>query len=59
MTYPILRDEDDAVGTAFQVKSIPATVVLNAQGEELERIVGPVSEEGLRQLLRKYHPLLK
>ncbi|WP_336045935.1 TlpA family protein disulfide reductase [Solibacillus ferritrahens] len=58
VTYPILRDEDDGVGTAFQVKSIPTTVVLNAQGEELERIVGPVSEEGLRQLMRKYQPLL-
>lgn len=58
VTYPILMDEDDAVGKAFQVKSIPTTVLLNAQGEELERIVGPVSEEGLRQLIKKYESLL-
>lgn len=54
VTYPILLDEIDAVGTAFQVISIPTTVLLNADGEELARIVGPVSEDGLRQLIKKY-----
>lgn len=54
VTYPILLDETDSVGTAFQVLSIPTTVVLNAQGQELERIVGPVSEDGLRQLIKKH-----
>lgn len=54
VTYPILLDETDAVGTAFQVLSIPTTVLLNTQGEELERIVGPVSEDGLRQLIKKH-----
>lgn len=54
VTYPILLDETDAVGTAFHVLSIPTTVLLNAQGEELERIVGPVSEDGLRQLIKKH-----
>lgn len=50
MTYPILLDETDEVGTAFRVMSIPTKVLLNAQGEELERLVGPVSEEGLRHI---------
>lgn len=59
VTYPILLDETDEVGTAFQVMSIPTTVLLNAQGEELERIVGPVSEEGLRQLIKKYQSYLE
>ncbi|MFL0584832.1 TlpA family protein disulfide reductase [Solibacillus silvestris] len=59
VTYPILLDETDEVGTAFQVMSIPTTVLLNAQGEELERIVGPVSEEGLRQLIKKHQSYLE
>lgn len=54
VTYPILLDETDAVGTAFEVMSIPTTVLLNAQGEELARIVGPVSEDGLRQFIKKH-----
>lgn len=59
VTYPILLDETDASGTAFQVLSIPTTVLLNAQGEELERIVGPVSEDRLRQLIEKYQSFLE
>ena len=59
VTYPILLDEIDTIGTAFQVISIPTTVVLNEQGEELERIVGPVSEDRLRQLIEKYQSLLE
>lgn len=59
VTYPILLDETDEVGTAFRVMSIPTTVLLNAQGEELERLVGPVSEEGLRQLIKKHQTYLE
>lgn len=59
VTYPILLDETDAVGTAFQVMSIPTTVLLNENGMELERIVGPISEEGLRQLINKHQTLLE
>lgn len=59
VTYPILLDETDTVGTGFQVKSIPTTVLLTAQGEELERIVGPVSEEGLHTLIKKYQSIAK
>lgn len=54
VTYPILLDETDEVGTAYNVMSIPTTVLLNAAGEELTRIVGPISEEGLRELVKKY-----
>ncbi|MEK4080224.1 TlpA family protein disulfide reductase [Solibacillus sp. FSL K6-1126] len=59
VTYPILLDESDEVGTAFRVMSIPTTVLLNAQGEELERLVGPVSEEVLRQLIKKHQTYLE
>ncbi len=54
VSYPILLDETDEVGTGYQVMSIPTTVLLNAQGEEVERIVGPISEDGLRQLIKPY-----
>lgn len=59
MTYPILSDKTDEVGTAFKVISIPTTVLLNVQGEEMECIVGPVSEEGLRQIIKKYQSYME
>lgn len=59
VTYPILLDETDDTGSAFQVLSIPTTVFLNEHGEELERIVGPVNEEQLRKLTEKYQSLLE
>ena len=54
VTYPILLDMDDAVGKSFQVTSIPTTVILNKNGEEIDRIIGPISEHALRTLVNKY-----
>lgn len=54
VTYPVLLDAEDAAGKGFDVMSIPTTVFLNADGEELERIVGPVSEQRLKRQLQRY-----
>lgn len=54
VTYPILLDERDDFGQAFRILAIPTTVLLDAEGQELERIVGPVSEQVLRDIIKKY-----
>lgn len=54
VTYPVLLDETDNVGKAFHVISIPTTVLLNSDGQEVKRIVGPVSEHALRKLVEQY-----
>ncbi|MEG0472347.1 MAG: TlpA disulfide reductase family protein [Solibacillus sp.] len=54
VTYPILVDENDRAGKEFGVLTIPTTVLLNAEGKELHRIVGPLSEATLNQLVERY-----
>jgi thiol-disulfide isomerase/thioredoxin len=54
VSYPILLDETDRVGTDFKVLSIPTTVIINENGQEVERIVGPVSESVLGRLVEKH-----
>ncbi|MEK4250054.1 TlpA family protein disulfide reductase [Paenibacillus sp. FSL W7-1287] len=54
VTYPILLDERDDFGQAYRIKAIPTTVILNEEGQELERIIGPVSEQRLHELAKKY-----
>ena len=53
VTYPILLDVDDTYGDAYGVLSMPTTIILK-DGKEVERIVGPVSEESLRKLVKQY-----
>ncbi|MEK4425987.1 redoxin family protein [Solibacillus sp. FSL K6-1523] len=54
VTYPILVDDEDRAGKGFGVLTIPTTVLLNAEGKELHRIVGPLSEATLNQLVKRY-----
>lgn len=54
VSYPVLLDETDYIGQSFHVLSIPTTVILNRDGEELDRIVGPISEHALRNLVKQY-----
>lgn len=53
VTYPILLDVDDTYGDAYGVLSMPTTVILKER-KEIERIVGPVSEETLRKLVKQF-----
>lgn len=52
VTYPILLDVDDVFGKGYGVLSIPTTVVLK-DGIEIQRFVGPVSEQQLRKIVEK------
>ena len=53
VTYPVLLDVDDTFGDTYGVLSMPTTVILK-DGKEVERIIGPVSEESLRKLVKQY-----
>ncbi|WP_274307278.1 TlpA family protein disulfide reductase [Solibacillus daqui] len=50
ITFPILLDVDDVFGKSYGVISIPTTVVLK-DGVEVQRFVGPVSEQQLRKVV--------
>ncbi|MGM9950379.1 MAG: TlpA family protein disulfide reductase [Lysinibacillus sp.] len=54
VTYPILLDDTDRAGTDFKVLTIPTTVILDKDGREVERIVGPVSEDVLHKMVERY-----
>ena len=54
VTYPVLLDEDDQYGKMLNVSSIPTTIVFNSKGQELTRIVGPVDELTLNNLVKQY-----
>ena len=49
VTYPILLDVDDT----YSILSMPTTVILKDR-KEVERIIGPVSEETLKKLVKQY-----
>ncbi|WP_431028722.1 TlpA family protein disulfide reductase [Lysinibacillus sp. LZ02] len=50
VTYPILLDEQDEVGTLYNILSIPTTYILDQQGRVVERIVGPVDNGTLEKI---------
>lgn len=54
VTYPILLDEDDRYGKMLSVSSIPTTILFNSKGQELTRIIGPVDEVTLNNLVKQY-----
>lgn len=51
--YPILLDINDEYGKSYDIRSIPTTVILK-DGQEVKRIVGPVSDEQLRRIIHKH-----
>lgn len=51
-TLPVLRDADGRTGDAYGVTSLPATVVLNAKGLIVRRLLGPQSVASLERALR-------
>lgn len=55
VTYPILLDQEDRVGKSYQVITIPTTVILDKDGQEIERIVGPVSQSSLEKIIEKHN----
>jgi peroxiredoxin len=55
LTYPLLLDHDGSVADRYQVRGIPTTVFLDAEGVLRARHVGPLTEGKLAEYLE---PLL-
>ena len=47
-------DENEELADKYNVKSVPTVIVLNNEGEELGRFVGPRTKEQLLEELKKY-----
>ena len=55
----IILDEDksEELADKYHVKSVPTVIVLNNEGEELGRFVGPRTKKQLLEELNKYKTL--
>ena len=51
LTFPIVLDEQEQVSKQYEAISIPATFIVNEQGEIAHHIVGPVDEPMLVDLV--------
>jgi cytochrome c biogenesis protein CcmG, thiol:disulfide interchange protein DsbE len=46
-TFPVLVDDAGHAGTAWQIRGLPATFVLDARGRIVKRLAGPQTVKGL------------
>ncbi|MFL0504388.1 TlpA family protein disulfide reductase [Ureibacillus sp. 179-F W5.1 NHS] len=53
ITFPILLDEDGNTSIAYEVLTIPTSIIVNEEGIIVEQIIGPVTEELLLEKLSK------
>ena len=51
LTFPILLDEDGTIGPKYQVATIPTTYIFNTDGTVHQKIIGPMDEQMMRQLV--------
>lgn len=52
-SYPAVRDADSSTALAFGLRGVPETFVVDAAGRVVDRVIGPVDEDGLaRSILR-------
>ncbi|GLY09295.1 redoxin domain-containing protein [Pseudobacillus badius] len=51
LTFPVLLDEEGAVGEKYQVSIIPTTYFLNTDGTVHQVVKGPMDEEMMRGLV--------
>ena len=49
------EDENEELADKYNVKSVPTVIILNNEGEELGRFVGPRTKEQLLKELSKYN----
>ena len=48
------EDENEELADKYNIKSVPTIIVLNNEGEELGRFVGPRTKEQLLEELKNY-----
>jgi peroxiredoxin len=53
LTFPILMDEDGKVTETFEVYTIPTTYVLNEDGTVHQKIIGPMDEPMMNDLMKE------
>lgn len=51
ITFPILLDEKGEVSISYEVLTIPTSLIINEDGMIVEQIIGPVTEEMLKEKL--------
>lgn len=51
LTFPILLDQDGTIGPKYQVATIPTTYILNTDGTVHQKIIGPMDEQMMNQLV--------
>ena len=47
VTYPIYIDQDDKLMRALGISAFPVTIVIDSQGNIVERIDGPITEKNI------------
>ena len=52
VSYPILTDPDSSVARQYGITGIPTTFVLNREGVVKFRIIGEVTGDGLRKIVK-------
>lgn len=52
LTFPILMDEDGTVAGTYEVYTIPTTYVLNEDGTVHQKIIGPMDEPTMNDLIK-------
>lgn len=52
LTFPILMDADGTVAETYEVYTIPTTYVLNEDGTVHQKIVGPMDEPMMQELIK-------
>jgi cytochrome c biogenesis protein CcmG/thiol:disulfide interchange protein DsbE len=52
-TFPVLRDPDGLVGDGFGVRGLPATYILDANGQIVSVLVGPQTVADIEAALRR------
>ncbi|OES46116.1 redoxin domain-containing protein [Domibacillus iocasae] len=52
LTFPVLMDKDGTVAEIYEVYTIPTTYVLNEDGTVHQKIVGPMDEPMMKELVK-------
>ena len=51
LTFPILLDEADAVGKAYNILTIPTSYIIDREGRVFKEVIGPMDETMMEELI--------